>query len=161
KLNDLGAQSIGVPGTLLGLKRMHERYGRLPWPDVLAPAISWARDGYFVRPAMYAFWIDEPIAGRVANRDRLTYSPSGRELYCRFTGTPETIGAPLRSPDYAAALELIARDGARTCYCGDVAEQMVSDLRNQGGILSMEDLAAYQPQVNSPLIGTYRNRRIT
>src|SRR5690606_36445229 len=106
RLNDLGAQSIGVPGTLLGLKRMHERHGRLPWRDVIAPAIEWARGGYFVRPAMYAFWTDEPLAGRAANSERLALTQSGRDLYCRTDGSPITIGTPLYNPDYAATLEL-------------------------------------------------------
>ncbi len=161
RLNDLGAQSIGVPGTLLGLKRMHERHGRLRWRDVIAPAIEWARGGYFVRPAMYAFWIDEPLAGRAANSERLALTQSGRDLYCRTDGSPKTIGTPLYNPDYAATLELIARDGADTFYRGDIAQQMIADLTNQGGILSLEDLSAYEPTLNRPLVGTYRDRRIT
>lgn len=160
RLNDLGAQSIGVPGTLLGLKRMHERHGRLPWRDVIAPAIEWARGGYFVRPAMYAFWIDEPLAGRTANRERLTLTQSGRDLYCRADGSPKTIGTPLYNRDYAATLELIARDGPDTFYRGDIAQQMITDLANQGGILSLDDLSAYEPTLNRPLVGTYRDRRI-
>ena len=161
QLNDLGPQSIGVPGTLLGLKRMHEKHGRLPWSEVIAPAIDWARNGYFVRPAMYAFWIDEPLAGRAANRERLSFTQSGRDLYCRADGSPKTIGTPLHNRDYAATLERIARDGPDTFYRGEMARQMIDDLQKQGGILTLEDLSAYEPQRNLPLVGTYRDRRIT
>lgn len=161
RLNDIGAQSIGVPGTLLGLKHMHERHGRLPWHEVVAPAIGWARDGYFVRPAMYAFWIDEPLSGRVANRERLAYTDDGRRLYCREDGSPKTIGTPLCNRDYADTLAAIARDGTDIFYRGDIARQMIADLQSQGGILGLDDLAAYDTTRNAPLVGTYRDRRIT
>jgi len=161
RLNDIGYQSIAVPGTLSGLKRMHERHGRLPWREVVAPAIAWARDGFMVRPAMYAFWIDEPLAGRASNRERLAYSPAGRELFCRTDGSPKTIGTPLRNADYANTLEAIARDGAESFYRGELARRMVEDLADHEGLLSLEDLARYEPRHNAPLVGSYRDRRVT
>ncbi|OWT81080.1 MULTISPECIES: gamma-glutamyltransferase [unclassified Achromobacter] len=161
RVNDIGPQSIAVPGTLMGLKRMHERHGCLPWAEVVAPAIQWARDGYFVRPAMYTFWIDEPLAGRAGNLERLAYSEDGRKLYCRADGRPKTIGTPIQNPDYADTLELIARDGIDSFYRGDLARRMVDDIRAQGGILSLEDLANYAPTFTQPLMGTYRDRKIT
>src|SRR5687767_6329291 len=112
RVNDIGYQSVAVPGTVAGLKRMHERHGKLPWAEVIAPAIAWARDGFFVRPAMHAFWIDETLPGRASNRERLAYTPAGRELYCRPDGSPKTIGTPLRNPDFAQVLEQLAREGA-------------------------------------------------
>jgi gamma-glutamyltranspeptidase/glutathione hydrolase len=161
RLNDLGAQSIAVPGTLAGLQHMHERHGTLPWKEVLAPAIAWARDGYFVRPSMYAFWIDQPMAGRASNLERLAYSAAGRALYCRPDGTPKTIGTPLRNPDYARTLEAIAQSGAQLFYRSDMARQMVTDLSAQGGLLTQDDLASYAPRLTTPLEGRYRDRRIT
>lgn len=161
RLNDIGYQAIAVPGTLSGLERLHARHGRLPWREVVAPAIAWARDGFMVRPAMYAFWIDEPLAGRASNRERLLYSAAGRELFCRPDGTPKTIGTPLRNPDYANTLETIARDGAVSFYRGELAHRMVEDLAAHGGLLSLQDLATYAPRENAPLVGSYRDRRIT
>mgnify|MGYP003575485705 CR=1 FL=1 len=161
RLNDLGPQSIAVPGTLAGLKRMHALHGRLPWQEVLAPAIAWARGGFFVRPSMHAFWIDEPMAGRASNRERLAYTAAGRQLYCKPDGSPLPIGAPLRNTDYAGTLELIAREGAQSFYEGEIARRMVEDLQAQGGLVSMEDLRAYQPRQTAPLQGRYRDRRIT
>jgi gamma-glutamyltranspeptidase/glutathione hydrolase len=161
RLNDIGYQSIAVPATLAGLKRMHERHGRLPWSEVVAPAIEWARGGYFVRPSMHAFWTDEPMAGRASNRERLAFTADGRELYCRPDGSPKTIGTRLHNPDYAATLELIAREGTELFYKGEIARRMVDDLQSHGGLLSMEDLFAYQPRHHPPLVGTYRDRRIT
>jgi gamma-glutamyltranspeptidase/glutathione hydrolase len=161
RLNDIGYQSIAVPGTLAGLKRMHERHGSLPWAEVVAPAIEWARGGFMVRPAMHAFWIDEPLAGRASNRERLAFTAPGRELFCRPDGAPKTIGTLLRNPEYAATLALIARDGAEVFYQGEIARRMVEDLQAHGGLLSLQDLQSYQPRHAAPLQGTYRDRRIT
>ncbi|AOB31449.1 gamma-glutamyltransferase [Bordetella sp. H567] len=161
RLNDIGAQAIAVPGTLRGLEAMHRAHGRLPWRDVVQPAIAWARDGFFVRPAMYAFWIDEPHMGRASNRERLAWSEDGRRLYCRPDGSPKTIGTPLANPDYAATLQIIAADGADAFYAGQLAERMLAHLQGQGALISREDLANYRPTLNAPLVGTYRDRRIT
>jgi gamma-glutamyltranspeptidase / glutathione hydrolase len=161
RLNDLGPQSIAVPGTLAGLKRLHEHHGRLPWAEVVAPAIAWAREGFFVRPSMYAFWIDEPMPGRASNRERLAYTAAGRALYCKDDGTPKTIGTPLRNADYADTLERVARDGAESFYRGEIARRMVEDIAGHGGLLSLDDLASYEPRHTAPLAGAYRDRRIT
>ncbi|HOB67955.1 gamma-glutamyltransferase [Ottowia sp.] len=161
RVNDLGAQSVAVPATLRGLEAMHQTHGRLPWAQVVEPAVRWAADGFFVRPGMYTFWMDAPLAGRVSNLERLAYSASGRELYCQSGGLPKHTGTPLRNPDMARALEKIAADGAQVFYTGDLAERMVADLRAQGSPIAMEDLARFQARRRGVLEGRYRDRRIT
>ncbi|MFQ1063313.1 gamma-glutamyltransferase [Bordetella trematum] len=161
RLNDLGPQSIGVPGTLMGLSRLHQRHGTMPWRELVQPAIAWAREGYFVRPAMHLFWSDEPMAGRAANRERLAYSASGRQMYCRADGSPKPIGAPLSNPDYADTLEQLAQEGHDSFYRGDIARRMIDDIQGAGGILSLDDLAHYDVRCTPPLLGSYKNRRIT
>ncbi|SOY69697.1 Gamma-glutamyltransferase [Cupriavidus taiwanensis] len=161
RLNDIGYQSVATPGTLRGLEAIHRSYGRLPWREVIAPAIRWARAGYFVRPGMYAFWIDVATLGRASNLERLAYSADGRRLYCRADGSPKTIGTPLRNPDVADTLEQIAREGADAFYLHDIAGRMVADMEANGGLLSREDLAAYRVERTAPLTGTYRDRTIT
>jgi len=161
RVNDIGAQSVAVPATLRGLRRMHERHGHMPWDELVAPAIEWAREGYFVRPAMHLFWTDEPLPGRAANRERLAYSEAGRQLYCRPDGSPKTIGTPLVNPDYAATLEIIARNGDEPFYRGDIARRMIEDLAAAGGILGLADLERYEPKYREPLKGRYKDRLIT
>lgn len=161
RLNDIGYQSIATPGTLRGLEALHRSHGRLPWKEVVQPAIQWARDGYFVRPGMYAFWIDEATLGRASNRERLAFSESGRQLYCRPDGSPHTIGTPLKNRDYADTLERIASGGVDAFYLGEIAEQIVADMREHGALLSREDLAGYQAVRTAPLVGGYRDRRVT
>lgn len=160
RLNDLGYQSICVPAALKAYEAAHSAHGRLPWREVCAPAIAWAENGYFVRPAMHAFWIDEGAMGRVSTRDRLAYSASGRAMYCRADGSPKTIGTPLRNPDYAATLRQIAEGGAEVFYRGAIADRIVVDMAANGGLLGRADLEGYQPVRTTPLEGRYRGHRI-
>lgn len=160
RLNDIGYQSIATPGTLKGLAAMHAAHGRLPWAEVVAPAIDWARNGYFVRPGMYSFWNDDATLGRASNRERLAFSASGRALYCRDDGTPKTVGAPIVNADMANVLEEVARAGADAFYTGSIADAIVEDMRANGGLISKADLADYEVVRHKPLFGHYRDRVI-
>lgn len=161
RANDIGYQSIATPGTLRGLEAMHAAHGRLPWAEVVAPAIDWARNGYFVRPGMYAFWNDEATLGRASNRERLAYSDSGRQLYCKEDGSPKSVGTPLVNPDMANVLEQIARAGASDFYSGDIARAIVRDMQANGGLISMADLEGYRAIRQKPLFGRYRDRVVS
>ena len=161
RVNDIGPQSIATPATLKGLEAMHQAHGRLPWRQVVEPAIRWAQDGFFVRPGMHAFWIDEPTSGRVGNLERLQYSEEGRALYCRPDGRPKPIGAPLRNEGMARVLRRIADEGSHPFYQGDLAREMVAHLQSLGALITLEDLARYEVQRNAPLVGSYRDRTVT
>ena len=128
---------------------------------MVEPAIRWASEGFFVRPGMHAFWIDEPTMGRVGNLERLQYSPEGRQLYCRPDGRPKPIGAPLRNEGMARVLQRIADEGSHPFYHGDLAQEMVAHLQSQGALITLEDLARYQVQRHAPLVGSYRDRTVT
>ena len=161
RVNDIGAQSIGTPAALKGLEAMHQAHGRLPWKQVVEPAIRWAADGFFVRPGMHAFWIDEPTMGRVGNLERLQYCEESRQLYCRPDGRPKPIGAPLRNEGMANVLRQIAEEGSRPFYHGDLAQKMVAHLQSLGALLTLDDLAQYEVTRNAPIVGSYRDRTIT
>ncbi|MHA7599343.1 gamma-glutamyltransferase [Alicycliphilus sp. T452] len=161
RVNDIGPQSIATPATLKGLEAIHQAHGRLPWRQVVEPAIRWAQDGFFVRPGMHAFWIDEPTSGRVGNLERLQYSEEGRALYCRPDGRPKPIGAPLRNEGMARVLRRIADEGSHPFYQGDLAREMVAHLQSLGALITLEDLARYEVQRNVPLVGSYRDRTVT
>lgn len=161
RVNDIGPQSIATPATLKGLEAMHQAHGRLPWRQVVEPAIRWAQDGFFVRPGMHAFWIDEPTSGRVGNLERLQYGEEGRALYCRPDGRPKPIGAPLRNEGMARVLRRIADEGSHPFYQGDLAREMVAHLQSLGALITLDDLARYEVQRNAPLVGSYRDRTVT
>ena len=161
RVNDIGAQSIATPTTLKGLEAMHSAHGRIPWKDVVAPAIQWATDGFFVRPGMHSFWIDEPMAGRASNLERLNYTEDGRALYCKADGTPKSIGTPLKNLNFASVLRQIAEEGSNPFYKGDLAKKMVDHIQSLGGLLDLKDLESYAVQRTKPLVGTYRDRTVT
>jgi len=160
RVNDLGYQAICVPMALAAYEEAHRRWGRLPWSDVVAPAVAWAREGYVVRPAMMTFFLEGAAMGRAATLDRLACSATGRTLYLTPDGRPKPVGASIVNPDLAATLDAIAREGAATFYRGAIAERILADMATSGGLLTGADLAAAAPVDAEPLVGSYRGLRI-
>ncbi|RWK47260.1 MAG: gamma-glutamyltransferase [Mesorhizobium sp.] len=160
RVNDLGYQSICVPSSLRAYEVAHSQYGALPWAEILAPAIDWAKKGWAVRPNVHEFWARDEQMGRVANHERLRYTESGRVTYCREDGSPKIVGDLVINSDLANTLELIARKGADVFYKGEIAEQIGEDMKANGGLISREDLATYVPRISDPLWGEYRGFRV-
>jgi gamma-glutamyltranspeptidase/glutathione hydrolase len=142
-----GALATGVPGSVAGLAEMHRRFGRLPWRDLVAPAIALAREGFVV---------DAPRAAAFAeSEERLRLFPSTVATYFAAGRLPE-VGDTLRQPELARTLELIADSGAAAFYRGSIADRIVAQMRTSGGIITREDLAHYEPKWREPIRGTYR-----
>lgn len=161
RINDIGYKSICVPAALRAYGEAHRSYGRLPWGDVVVPAIRAAREGWVVRAGVYAFWSEDSQLGRTANHERLTYSASGRAFYCRADGTPKRLGELVKNPDVARTLELIAREGVDVFYHGEIADRIIADMAANGGLITRRDLEEYRPVRNKSLEGSYRGHRIT
>lgn len=144
------ALSIGVPGTVAGLTRAWKDYGsgRLTLRELIAPAIALARDG---------FVIDDDLADTLPQaRQRLLHWPSTAKVFARPDGTALQGGDRLVQTDLAATLEAVAADGADGFYQGAVAEKLVRGIRDAGGIMTLDDLKAYRPELRQPLRGSYR-----
>ena len=158
-VNDIGYQSITTPGTLKAFWEAHQRFGTIPWSELMKPAIELAFDGYMVTPGVYDYWTSIGIPGRVSIEDRLGFSQDGREIY--FDGSnAKRIGSIVRNPGMAETYERIAVAGADIFYTGDIAQQIDSDMRCNGGLLSAEDLSAYKTESFEPLWGEYRGLRV-
>lgn len=144
--------AVGVPGTVAGLAMAFERHGsgRLTWAEVLAPAVSLARDGFVVSPALSSALNNERI------RERLVADPEARSMFYR-DGEPPAAGDTLRLPKLAATLDRIAEEGPRAFYEGPVAEAIVATVSAKGGRMTVEDLQAYTPVVREPARGTFRD----
>lgn len=155
-VNDIGYQAICVPAALKAYHQAHREYGRLPWHEVLQPAIAWAERGWMVRPHVHWFWSEVEQLGRVSNPQRIAYTASGRSLYCREDGTPKRVGDLVRNPDLASTLRMIAKGGSDVFYFGEIADRIDEDMRRNGGLVSKDDLARYQPLRNEPIRGSYR-----
>jgi len=160
RINDVGYQSITVPGSLKAYSEAHAKWGRLPWADVITPAIRHAEHGVTVRPHMYNWWTTNDGSGRVLPSDRLSHSTAGQRIYFHKDGTLKRVGDRLENPDMANTLRRLAKVGAEDFYTGEIACQIVDDMQANGGLLSANDLASYRTSKTKPLWGKYHGFRL-
>jgi gamma-glutamyltranspeptidase/glutathione hydrolase len=146
-----GALASGVPGSVAGLAEMHRRFGRLPWREVVEPAVALARDG---------FALDGRRADAFAGSEaRLRRFPS--TVAALFpAGRPPAEGDTLRQPELARTLEVVADSGAAAFYRGSIADLIVAQMQRSGGIITHADLAGYAPKWREPIQTTYRGWHI-
>jgi gamma-glutamyltranspeptidase / glutathione hydrolase len=160
RVNEIGYQSITTPRTLAALEHALRRYGTMTLADLIQPAIAYAEQGCLIRPHIAEFWHRPPIAGRDANIGVITKFPATRKIYTDATGAPLEVGATLRNVDLANTYRRIARDGAADFYSGEIAGQILADMRANSGLLGEADLQSCTPEETSPLWGTYRGTRV-
>lgn len=141
-----GPLAAGVPGSVAGLWAMHQRLGKLPWHDVVAPAVQLAL-GHVLDSAR-ARWLE-------GAREGLGRYPASKAIFVR-SDRPWARGDTLRQADLARTLQLIADSGAAVFYQGQVATRIADAMHEAGGIISREDLAAYRAEWRTPLRSTYR-----
>lgn len=142
--------SVGVPGLVRLMEALHARHGRLPWAELFAPAIRFAREGFAVSPR---------LARSVSEfRDRLAASQAAA-LFLPG-GVPIAEGATLRNPALAETFEQLARAGPVAFYSGRLAEAIAAAVAAEPrpGTLTPADLAAYRVTERSPVCFDYRTR---
>jgi len=149
----LGARAAGVPGTVAGLLLAHERFGTLPWAELLAPAIALARDGH-VLDAAHA----KTLAHAVELMRKAGFDSSAR-VYTDAAGQPIAVGQLWRQPELAATLQEIA-DDPHSFYTGALAERITQQQQRVGGLWTRADLANYRAIIRSPLVFPYRGHEI-
>uniref|UniRef100_A0A8C8ZHY1 Glutathione hydrolase 5 proenzyme n=1 Tax=Prolemur simus TaxID=1328070 RepID=A0A8C8ZHY1_PROSS len=134
-----GARWIGVPGELRGYAEAHRRHGRLPWARLLQPTIALLRGGHRTPPVLSQF-LNHSLLRPVLQASSL------RQLF--FNGTePLKPQDPLAWPALAATLETVATEGAEALYTGRLGRMLVEDAAKEGSILTLQDLAEFQPEV--------------
>jgi gamma-glutamyltranspeptidase/glutathione hydrolase len=152
--NVWGARSVAVPGSVAGLTLALERYGTMDLRDVLAPAIRLAREG-FVADWYLALNTTRSLEELLAVPETArVYLRNGRAVHRPPSMQP---GDRVTQPDLARSLELIARDGRNAFYRGAIGQAIVAELAVNGGLITMEDLAAYEVKVGAALAGRYRD----
>jgi gamma-glutamyltranspeptidase/glutathione hydrolase len=139
----VGPASCGVPGLPAGLAALWGRFGRLPWPEVVAPAVELARSGVEL-PEAHAACLAMLAPVMTMNEGAQIYSPGGTVLRA---------GDVLRQPGLEEALLIVASEGARSIYSGSLAERFLELLRERGGTVGAADLGAYEPRWSEP-VGT-------
>ncbi|MCK2043667.1 gamma-glutamyltransferase [Chromohalobacter sp. TMW 2.2308] len=138
----------GVPGTVAGLALALDKYGTLSLAEALAPAIRLAEEGFEIPPRF--------AEGLEQSQDRLKQWDSTREVFYKPDGSLYSAGERFRQPDLAATLKRIAAHGPREFYEGKTAELIAQEMAKHDGLMTAEDLAAYQPTLRDPVHGTYR-----
>ncbi|MBZ5498400.1 MAG: gamma-glutamyltransferase [Acidobacteriia bacterium] len=149
KLTNEGYLAPGVPGTVRGLELAHKRYGKLPWKDVVAPAVQLAGDG-FVMPRGLANELNRQLGGVMGRY------PSSVEAYGKPGGGKWTEGDRIVLKDLAKTLAAIADKGADVFYKGWIADRVAEDMKANGGLITKADLAAYKAKIRTPVTGRYR-----
>lgn len=142
---------VVVPGLMAGLDSMLSRYGRLSWAEVLQPAIEIARDG-FVLDWYWAYFIEY-------YKEELQDTEYGKKTFFP-NGVALKEGDILKQPELAQFLVNIAEHGTAYMYTGQWAAQCVETVHSSGGLMTMEDLAAYEPTWGEPWRMTYRGHDI-
>ena len=152
--NVYGYRSVAVPGSVAGLSMALERYGTMTLKDVVAPAVKLARDGFIAdwyQALNTAKYLEElsafPETARIHLRNgRSVYRPPSMEA-----------GDRVKNPELAASMELIGREGPDAFYRGAIAQAIHTDMAANDGLITKDDLAAYQVRVVEPLRGRYRD----
>ena len=146
------ALASGVPGTVRGMAALHERYGSMPWAELLQPAIDLAENGFRIDP-WTAGKIDEysDVFALVDQRFREQV-----EFRLYFEKGADRMSAP----DLAGTLRRIAEQGPDEFYRGRTSELIVEEMARGGGLITAADLAAYRPVWREPVEGRYRGYRI-
>ncbi len=136
--------SVGVPGAVRMLEAAHRQHGRLPWAQLLQPAITLAEQGFRVSPRLHTLLQADAL---------LKKDPLALRFFYQADGQAWPVGHVLRNPEYAHVLRMIASQGSRALHEGPVAQAMVARTAQapRPGTLSLQDLANYQPRMREAL----------
>lgn len=146
--SSVGALAVGVPGTVAGMFAVHEKLGSLPMEVILKPVIDLAKNGYI---------ITEQQAERLEHYKTIFEEVSGeKNLFTEIYKKGDT----LKNAALANTLTLIAQNGRSEFYEGETAKKLVSFLNEKGGIITLEDLAAYESQWREPIVFNYKDLKV-
>jgi gamma-glutamyltranspeptidase/glutathione hydrolase len=146
-----GHLAAGVPGAVAGLIEAHRKFGQLPLPDLIEPAIRLANGGFEVDEYRSLSIADDSARLALFPASAASFLPGGR---------PPVPGSTLKQPDLGRTLEAIRDSGTAGFYRGRVADLIVAEMERGGGIISRDDLAAYQAVWRDPVTIDYRGYTI-
>ena len=160
RANEYGYLSIMIPGSLKAYYEAVEEFGIMDWKDIIQPAIDHAEEGFTVRPHTDEFWSSSNIMGRMAMVDKLRRTNGAREIYLNSDGKTHPVGSRIQNPDMKRTLERIRDNGVDIFYSGEMAEEIVVDMRANAGLLTLDDLKSYKTVRSEPVWGKYRGYRV-
>ncbi|MBI4903765.1 MAG: gamma-glutamyltransferase [Acidobacteria bacterium] len=144
-----GVDAVTVPGCVDGWHRIHQKFGKLPWRDLFAPAIHFAARGFPIQEMDWGHW----------GSKRALATPEGRQVF-QNNGRPYRLGEIARNPDLARALTLIADQGPKAFYRGEIAKALLATSNKLGGVMRADDLAEFASEWVTPIETSYRGWRV-
>lgn len=149
-----GYLAVATPGTVAGMYEVHRRYGKLPWQEVIKPAIALAQNGFIISPRLTWRSISE-----YENRKQVILNnPAARDIFTR-NGEFYQPGEKLVQRDLARTLEKIAQN-PQSFYTGTIAQAIANDMAKNGGLITLADLKAYKPIWRTPVCGNFRTYKV-
>ncbi len=158
-LNQIGYQSVVVPGVPAGFEMAHRAFGKLPWAVLFEPAIRLAREGIPLPGEVYQQWVDLTEPGHKPGLERIQATQACADIFAPG-GQLLRPGQLLRQADYAMTLERLAQAGADDFYRGEIGRQIAADFAQNGGLFTAADLAAYAAEAEAPVSGSYRGLEV-
>lgn len=150
----VGARAAGIPGDVAGFALAHDKYGTIPWSELLAPSVRLARDGW----PLDEFHASD-LASAATRMHKLGFHESAK-IFEREGGTLYKTGDVWRQPDLANTLQIIAENGPRSFYEGAFARELAAGVRELGGLWTEADLRAYTAVERDPIDFVYHGHRI-
>jgi|SRR5579872_705723 len=147
----LGVHRVTVPGAVAGWQALHDKFGTMGFDKLLAPAIYWAENGYPVTELIGQEW--------GASTKRLATEPGFKETYMPGGRAPAP-GEIFKNQPLAESLKLVAAKGREGFYKGPLAQKIVSFLNEHGNVMTLTDLAEFQPEWVDPVSTTYRGWKV-
>jgi gamma-glutamyltranspeptidase / glutathione hydrolase len=149
--NFVGYRSVATPGALAAWAEAAERFGRLPLATSIEPAIRFAAAGFSASEYL--------VRSITTGQADLAQFPASAEVFLPGGRVP-AVGQRIVRADFARTLQQIADEGPETMYTGALARTIVNDMAANGGLIALDDLAAYRVVERAPVRGTYRGYEI-
>ncbi|WP_215397744.1 gamma-glutamyltransferase [Rheinheimera oceanensis] len=146
-LSLIGHKASGVPGTVMGLWQAHQRFGSLPWAELIQPAIYYAQNGFTVAENQYQYRAD------------LLSQLEGKTNFARYFAAMQPNENFIQS-ELASTLKRIAEHGPADFYQGETAKLLVAQMQRGGGLITLDDLAAYKAGWREPVITPWRDYQL-
>ncbi len=143
----IGGQAVGVPGTVAGFWKAHQRFGKLPWEELVNPAIKLAEEGFL--PAKIL--VDDIQSMKDWFKDKTNFSKYFLSI---------NVSENFKQPELANTLRRIAKFGADDFYSGETAKLIVEQMKESDGLITMEDLNSYEAVWREPLRSNWRNYEV-
>ena len=162
-----GARAAGVPGTVRGLGLAHAKWGRSTWSSLVKPAAHLARDGFLITPTLAGSLNGQLFPKAASNPnavpedldprgDNMSVFASSVRAFRKADGSPWVAGDRLVQRDLADTLDRIADQGPDEFYVGETARKTTAYMQASGGLIGMDDLAAYRAKIRPAIHGTYK-----